>query len=91
MRPLGIAALEDKIVQHAVVKAFDMVHARLPANAPVEIWLGESKLYTKGKLAISEAIKSIRGHINAGFLANEKLLLGPQDRGARLGGEAGRL
>jgi hypothetical protein len=67
-----------KSASNDVVKAFDMVHARLPANAPVEIWLGESKLYTKGKLALSEAIKSIRGHIDAGFLANEKLLLGPQ-------------
>ncbi len=67
-----------KSASNDVVKAFDMVHARLPRGAPVEIWLGESKLYTNGSPAIADAISSIRGHIDAGFLSNEKLLLGPQ-------------
>ena len=60
------------------VKAFDMVHARLPEGKPVEIWLGESKLYQNGASAISEAIASITAHIDAGFLTNEKMLIGPQ-------------
>jgi hypothetical protein len=55
-----------------------MVHARLPANEPVELWLGESKLWEKGELAVADAISSVRKHIDAGFLANEKIILGPQ-------------
>lgn len=67
-----------KSASNDVVKAFDMVHARLPEDAPIEIWLGESKLYEDGGAAIASAIASIRSHIDAGFLTNEKLLLGPQ-------------
>jgi hypothetical protein len=54
------------------------VHARLPVDEPVEHWLGESKLWEQGESAIADAIKSVRSHIDAGFLANEKLILGPQ-------------
>jgi len=67
-----------KSASNDVVKAFDMVHARLPERDPIEIWLGESKLYIDGTSAMADAISSIRGHIQAGFLTNEKLLLGPQ-------------
>lgn len=67
-----------KSASNDVVKAFDMVHARFPENAPIEIWLGESKLWEDGSLAVADAISSIRSHIDAGFLSNEKLLLGPQ-------------
>lgn len=67
-----------KSASNDVVKAFDMVHARFPEAAPVEVWLGESKLYEDGHSAIAEAVSSIRSHIDAGFLTNEKLLLGPQ-------------
>jgi len=67
-----------KSASNDVVKAFDMVHARVAQGKPVEIWLGESKLYTDGSSAVSAAISSIRTHIDAGFLSNEKLLLGPQ-------------
>ena len=67
-----------KSASNDVVKAFDMVHARLSEGCPVEIWLGESKLYEDGKAAIADAITSIRTHVDAGFLTNEKLLLGPQ-------------
>lgn len=67
-----------KSASNDVIKAFDMVHARLPAGEPVELWLGESKLWEKGESAIADAIQSVRKHIDAGFLANEKILLGPQ-------------
>jgi hypothetical protein len=33
-----------KSASNDVIRAFDMVHARLPLNEPVELWLGESKL-----------------------------------------------
>jgi uncharacterized protein DUF1837 len=67
-----------KSASNDVVKAFDMVHARLPEGAPVELWLGESKLWEKGESAIADAISSVRKHIESGFLANEKIILGPQ-------------
>lgn len=67
-----------KSASNDVVKAFDMVHARLPEDKPIEIWLGESKLYKDGSAAIKDAINSIRAHIDAGFLSREKLLIGPQ-------------
>jgi hypothetical protein len=67
-----------KSASNDVVKAFDMVHVRFPPAGNVEIWLGESKLYTSGSDAISDAITSIKTHIEGGFLSNQKLLLGPQ-------------
>lgn len=67
-----------KSASNDLIKAFDMVHARLPVDEPVELWLGESKLWEKGDSAIADAINSVRSHIDAGFLSNEKLILGPQ-------------
>lgn len=67
-----------KSASNDVVKAFDLVHARFPTGASLEIWLGESKLYVNGVSALADAISSIRAHIDGGFLSNEKILLGPQ-------------
>jgi hypothetical protein len=67
-----------KSASNDVIKAFDMVHVRVPISEPVELWLGESKLWKKGESAIASAITSVREHIDGGFLANEKLILGPQ-------------
>lgn len=67
-----------KSATNDVVKAFDLVHARFPAGGSVELWLGESKLYTDTKEAITEALKSVTGHLKQGFLREQKLLLGPQ-------------
>ncbi len=44
----------------------------------IELWLGEAKFFKDRNDAIKDAIASIKGHITAGFLKNEKLLLGPQ-------------
>lgn len=67
-----------KSASNDVVKAFDMVHVRFPKNGSIQIWLGESKLFKSGGAAIADAIKSIKEHIDGGFLSNQKLLLGPQ-------------
>lgn len=67
-----------KSATNDVVKAFDLVHARFPASGGVELWLGESKLYTDTKEAITEALKSVADHLEQGFLKVQKLLLGPQ-------------
>lgn len=61
-----------------VVKSFDMVHVKYTSDKTFELWLGEAKFYTDPKEAIASAIKSIKDHIDAGFLNNQKLLLGPQ-------------
>ncbi|MCV0387888.1 MAG: DUF1837 domain-containing protein [Nitrobacter sp.] len=67
-----------KSASNDVVKAFDMVHARFPESGGVELWLGESKLYTDTKDAIAEALKSVTEHLEQGFLKQQKLILGPQ-------------
>ncbi len=67
-----------KSASNDVVKAFDLVHARLVDGEPVEVWLGESKLYTDPIEAVDDAIISMKSHLDAGFLENEKMLLGPQ-------------
>lgn len=66
-----------KTASNDVVKAFDLVHARIPQAGAIEIWLGESKIHKRGQIAIKSAINSIGNHIKAGFLSNEKLLIGP--------------
>ncbi|NIY80095.1 DUF1837 domain-containing protein [Celeribacter sp. HF31] len=60
------------------VKAFDLVHVRYVNGDSIELWLGEAKFFKNRNDAIKDAIASIKGHITAGFLKNEKLLLGPQ-------------
>lgn len=60
------------------VKAFDLVHVRYVEGDKIELWLGEAKFFKNRSDAIKDAIESISGHITAGFLKNEKLLLGPQ-------------
>lgn len=61
-----------------VVKSFDMVHVRYLEGNTFELWLGEAKFYKDAEEAISSAIESVNTHIDAGFLNNEKLILGPQ-------------
>lgn len=67
-----------KSASNDVIKAFDMVHVRFTVPGGIEVWLGESKLYADGTRAVADAIASIKEHIDAGFLTNQKLLLGPQ-------------
>ncbi|BBU55828.1 hypothetical protein KU6B_20930 [Mameliella alba] len=44
----------------------------------IELWLGEAKFYTDTKGAISAALASLRGHLDAGFLEESKILIGPK-------------
>jgi hypothetical protein len=60
-----------------VVKGFDLVHTRYDqATSELQLWLGEAKFYKSGSDAVSDAITSIRKHLDAGFLTSEKILLG---------------
>jgi Cap4 SAVED domain len=61
-----------------VVKSFDMAHVRYLDGGTFELWLGEAKFFQDAGEAITSAIESVNAHIDAGFLKNEKLLLGPQ-------------
>jgi hypothetical protein len=61
-----------------VIKGFDLVHARIPDLQNIELWFGEAKTFKSRSEAISDALKSVRSHIDAGFLKSHKLLLGPQ-------------
>jgi hypothetical protein len=62
-----------------VIKSFDLVHVRYVQSEPnFELWLGESKLYSDASQAISDAIASVKTHIDQGFLNHEKLILAPQ-------------
>lgn len=61
-----------------VVKSFDMAHVKYLSNGDFELWLGEAKFFQDSSKAIASAIKSVKGHIDAGFLKREKLILGPQ-------------
>jgi len=61
-----------------VVKSFDMAHVRYLDGGAFELWLGEAKFFQDAGDAVTSAIESVNAHIDAGFLKNEKLLLGPQ-------------
>jgi uncharacterized protein DUF1837 len=59
------------------VKGFDLVHTRYDQETDeLELWLGEAKFWASGSNAVIDAIKSIRKHLDAGFLTSEKILLG---------------
>jgi hypothetical protein len=60
-----------------VVKSFDLVHVRYPDSGP-ELWLGEAKFFTDGVEGAKAAVKSLKDHLDHGFLKHEKLILGPQ-------------
>lgn len=60
-----------------VVKGFDLVHVRFPAGGRMEIWLGEAKTYTNRRDAIEDAVASVRKHVEAGVLTEQKLLIAP--------------
>jgi Cap4 SAVED domain len=60
-----------------VVKGYDLVHTCYnKQNDELQLWLGEAKFYTDGTSAVDEAITSVLKHLDAGFLTNEKILLG---------------
>lgn len=44
----------------------------------VELWLGEAKFYQKSLQGVSAALKSLQGHLEAGFLEETKVLVGPK-------------
>jgi hypothetical protein len=73
----AVSKVYYKDASNDVVKGFDLVHTRYDeATDELQLWLGEAKFYKSGANAVSDAITSIRKHLDAGILTSEKILIG---------------
>jgi hypothetical protein len=73
----AVSKIYYKDASNDVVKGFDLVHTRYDeATDELQLWLGEAKFYKSGTNAVSDAITSIRKHLDAGILTSEKILIG---------------
>src|SRR5262249_44582485 len=73
----SVSKIYYKNSSNDVVKGFDLVHTRYDnATQELELWLGEAKFFTSAREAVREAIRSIKKHLDAGFLRSEKILIG---------------
>jgi Cap4 SAVED domain len=73
-----VARLYYKSSLDQQVHGFDCVHFRVGSDQKIELWLGESKLYEKAVSAIANARKSIKDHLDRGFLKSQKILILPK-------------
>jgi hypothetical protein len=65
-----------KTAANDVIKGWDCVHYRKTEDEKIELWLGEAKFYEDAKAAITQAMKSIKAHMDAGFLNAQKVIVG---------------
>lgn len=72
-----VARLYYKSSLDEQVHGFDCVHFR-ESDKQVELWLGEAKLYRSVDSAIAKARRSIKDHLDRGFLASQKVLIAPK-------------
>lgn len=72
-----VARLYYKSSLDQQVHGFDCVHFR-ESGSGIELWLGESKFYTTADDAIVKARKSIKEHLDRGFLKAQKTLILPK-------------
>jgi len=73
----AVSKIYYKDSSNDVVKGFDLVHTRYEnSTQELELWLGEAKFYSTAKDAVRDAIRSIKKHLDAGFLTSEKILIG---------------
>jgi hypothetical protein len=73
-----VARLYYKSALDQQVHGFDCVHFRMGAGGKVELWLGESKLYSSKDDAITKARASIKEHLDRGFIESQKMLILPK-------------
>lgn len=73
-----VARLYYKSALDQQVHGFDCVHFRLGQGGKVELWLGESKLYSSSAAAITKARASIKEHLDRGFIEAQKMLILPK-------------
>lgn len=64
-----------KTSSNDTVKGFDGVHFVTIGDGDFEIWLGESKFYSKPHKAIDDAVNSIEEHLGSEFLDTEKAMI----------------
>jgi hypothetical protein len=73
----AISKVYYKDSSNHVVKGFDLVHTRYDeGTSELQLWLGEAKFYSSGPEAVTDAIASVRKHLESGFLTREKMFLG---------------
>ena len=73
----AVSKIYYKDSSNDVVKGFDLVHTKYDQiTNELQLWLGEAKFYTSGSEAVTDAIASIRKHLDVGFLTSEKILVG---------------
>lgn len=73
-----VARLYYKSSLDEQVHGFDCVHFRETDSGTIELWLGESKLYSSAGTAIAKARKSIKDHLDRGFIKAQKTLILPK-------------
>lgn len=73
-----VARLYYKSTLDQQVHGFDCVHFRMNSSEKIELWLGESKLYSSADDAIAKARASIKEHLDRGFLESQKMLILPK-------------
>jgi hypothetical protein len=66
-----------KTASNETIKGWDCIHYRKePKTNEIELWLGEAKFYEDANPAISAAVKSVKDHMEAGFLNAHKIIVG---------------
>lgn len=73
-----VKRLRYKMRSRDAVTGFDIVHIRVDESGELELWLGESKFFSKRSTAIQKAIASLNDHIDSGILTERKSLIGPK-------------
>ena len=73
-----VARLYYKSSLDQQVHGFDCVHFRIGVDGKIELWLGESKLYSDAASAIAKARASIKEHLDRGFIQSQKMLILPK-------------
>jgi len=74
-----VSRLFYKMRTNDQVTGFDSALVTYDEDADeIELWLGEAKFYKNTKDAIAAALSSLSAHLNAGFLEETKILIGPK-------------
>jgi hypothetical protein len=66
-----------KTASNETIKGWDCIHyKRDPQNDEIELWLGEAKFYDQANPAIGAAVRSVKSHLDAGFMSAQKIIVG---------------
>jgi len=74
-----VARLFYKMRSNDQITGFDIVHVRYDEqDEKIELWLGEAKLHSVFSDGVTAAIKTLKDHLDEGFLEESKALIGPK-------------